>query len=160
MLIQPKLIDGLNAQIGREYGAFLQYAAMAAWCEEQGLHSLSVFFFKQSDEESQHGRKLVQYLCDVGGAVSIPALPKPKTDYPSVEAALKHFLEMEKEVTRAIFALVELAQAEKDHSTYEFLQWYVAEQREEVASASHLLQTAQKFGEDRILLMDQLLEKS
>jgi len=157
MQISQKMTDGLNAQAGREYGAFLQYVAMAAWCEEQGLPSLTAFFYKQSDEESEHGRKIVRYLGEVGATVVLPALPQPKTNYPSIEAAMRHFLELEEGVTRAIHALVEQAQAEKDHTTNQFLQWYVAEQREEMASATHLLQAAQRLGEERAILLDQFV---
>jgi ferritin len=154
MHITGKMTEGLNAQIGREYSASLQYLAMAAWFEAQGLKGLSGFFHKQAEEESGHGLKIVKYLGEVGGEVSIPEIPKPRADYDSVQSLLADFLKMEEEVTRAIYALVELAQKEKDHSAYQFLQWYVEEQREEVASAHELLTMAERFGEERVFLMD------
>jgi ferritin len=160
MLIAQKMTDGLNTQIGLEYSAFLQYLAMAAWFDEQGLKGLSGFFFKQAEEEAEHGLKIVKYLGEVGGKVAIPQMPKPKNDYPSVENALTDFVKMEEEVTRAIYALTELAQAEKDHSAYQFLQWYVEEQREEVSSARELLEMAQRFGEERVFMMDGALRRS
>jgi ferritin len=159
MLIGKKMIDGLNAQLGREYSAAMQYLAMAAWFDGEGLKGLAGFFFKQSAEESEHGLKIVHYLGEVGGTVLIPAIEQPKTDYADVEAALQDFLDMEHAVTRAVYELVELAQAEKDHSANQFLQWYVAEQREEVSSAQELLDTARCYGPERIPMMDAALRR-
>ena len=41
--------------------------------------------------------------------------------------------EHEKKVTKSINDLVALSSKERDHSTFNFLQWYVEEQREEEA---------------------------
>ncbi len=49
----------------------------------------------------------------------------------------------EEEVTGMINRLVELAASEKDHATYNFLQWFVSEQVEEEGSrADAILQKA------------------
>ena len=156
-MIGKKMTEGLNAQIGREYSAAIQYFAMGAWFEEQGLTGFATFFFKQGDEENEHGMKFVRYLGEVGGHVSMPAIAKPKDSFGSVGEALQQFLKMEEDVTRAIYELVELAGAEKDHSAFEFLQWYVSEQREEVASATSLLDRFKRFGEERAVLLDSTL---
>lgn len=157
MLIGSRMTDGLNAQIGREYGAALEYVAMGAWFEEQGLPGFANFFYKQGAEENEHGFKLVRYLGECGAHVSIPAMAKPQDTYGSVVEAIEKFLAMEQEVTRAIFDLVELAQSEKDHSAFQFLQWYVAEQREEVSSAAGMLDKARHFGEERMAILDSSL---
>jgi ferritin len=54
-----------------------------------------------------------------------------------VPAALA--LEQEKQVTAQIARLVDLAREEGDHVGEQFLGWFLAEQREELASASALL---------------------
>ena len=154
MLIDRKMTDGLNQQIGREYGAAMEYLAMGAWFDEQGLSGFANFFYKQGAEENEHGFKIVRYLAECGAHVAIPAIPKPQDTYESVLGALEKFLSMEQGVTRAIFELVELAQSEKDHSAFQFLQWYVAEQREEVSSATALLDKARHYSEERIAILD------
>ena len=154
MMIGKKMTDGLNAQVGREYSAAMEYLAMGAWFEEQGLEGFAKFFYAQGTEENEHGFKIVRYLGEVGGHVSIPALPKPRDSWDSVVAALEQFLEMEQEVTRAIYELVDLATAEKDHSAFQFLQWYVEEQCEEVSSATALLEKAKHFSEANMGVLD------
>jgi ferritin len=157
MMIGKKMTDGLNAQIGREYSASIEYLAMGAWFEGQGLDGFATFFYKQAAEENEHGFKLVRYLGEVGGEVVIPAIAKPRASYDSVIAALEQFLAMEEEVTRAIYELVDLATAEKDHSAFQFLQWYVEEQREEVSSAGALVEKAKHHGDDSMVILDGLL---
>ena len=157
MMIGKKMTDALNAQIGREYSASIEYLAMGAWFEGQGLDGFAKFFFKQSAEENEHGFKIVRYLGEVGGHVAIPAIAKPRDSHDSVVAVLERFLSMEKDVTSAIYDLVNLASAEKDHSAHQFLQWYVAEQREEVSSATTLLEKARRFGEERVVILDGML---
>ncbi|MEZ5063731.1 MAG: ferritin [bacterium] len=156
-MIGSKMNEALNAQIGREFGASYQYYALAAWFEEQGLPGFAKFFFRQGQEENEHALKIVHYLGEVGGHVVIPAQPQPKSTYESALAAIESFLAAEQDVTRAIYELVDLATAEKDHSAFEFLQWYVSEQREEVANATGLLDRARRFGEERVVLLDSTL---
>lgn len=157
MTIDRKMTDGLNAQIGREFAAAIQYVAMSAWFNERGLDGFAKFFFAQAEEENEHGKKMVRYLGEVGAHVSMPGIEKPRDSFASVTEAIEQFLSMEQEVTRAIHGLVELARTENDHSTFEFLQWYVAEQREELASAGSLLERVKQFGEDRAILLDSSL---
>ena len=71
MLIGHKMTDGLNAQVGREYGAAMEYVAMGAWFEEQGLPGFANFFYKQGTEETEHGFKLVRYLGECGAHVQL-----------------------------------------------------------------------------------------
>jgi len=157
MMIDKKMTEALNAQIGREYSASMQYVAMGAWFEEQGLDGFAGFFYKQAAEETGHGMKIVRYLGEVAGHVIIPAIAKPRDNFLSITEAVEQFLKMEQDVTRAIYELVDLAKAEKDHSAFEFLQWYVSEQREEVASATALLEKVRRFGEERAVLLDSTL---
>lgn len=157
MLIGKRMNEALNAHIGREYNAFYEYTAMAAWFDEQSLDGFAGFFYKQAEEESEHGLKMVKYVAEVGGHVEIPALPAPKHTFSAPIEALEMFVKMEVEVTRAIYELVELARTEGDHSAFQFLQWYVEEQREEVSSAQALLDRARQFGDERIALLDSTL---
>jgi ferritin len=154
MMIDKKMTNGLNAQIGREFAAAMQYVAMGAWFEGKGLAGFAKFFFAQGAEEYEHGLKMVRYLGEVGGHVALPAIEKPRDKFGSVTEAIEQFLSMEEGVTKAIYELVDLATAEKDHSAFEFLQWYVSEQREEVASAGSLLERVKHFGEERAILLD------
>ena len=80
----------------------------------------------------------MNYVVDAGGSVAIPAIPAPQPRFKSAEEAVKLSLDWEVTVTKQINGLVDLAIAENDHTSRNFLQWFVAEQLEEVSSMDML----------------------
>lgn len=148
----------LNAQIGLEYRASLQYITIAAYFDGEGLPQLAARYFTQAEEERDHALRLIRYVMDGGSLLEIPALPAMRqSDITSAEAAARMALDGEREVTDAIVSLLELATRENDHLTRNFLQWFVAEQREELASAETLLKMIQRAGESGMLQVEAYL---
>jgi ferritin len=60
-------------------------------------------------------------------------------------------------VTAQINALVSIAKSESDYTTDNFLQWFVKEQLEEVASMEQLLRVVQRAGEGNLLRVEEYL---
>ncbi len=67
MLTNHKVVAAINEQIGNEFGASLQYVAIAAYFAADALPQLSQHFFKQADEEDEHALRFIKYVVDVGG---------------------------------------------------------------------------------------------
>ena len=109
MLISKELAAAFNAQIGHEYGAGLQYIAIAAHFRREQLTLLAKLFFKQAEEETQHAMKFVQYMLDTKADLRIPAIPAPTAAFASAEEAVQAALNWEEEVTRQITALMDIA---------------------------------------------------
>lgn len=154
MLISKKMAAAINTQVGHEFGASLQYASIAAYFGNESLPELQKHFNLQSGEERDHAMKLVNYLVDAGAQVAIPAVPAPKTGLKSAEEAVRLSVQWEMTVTKQIGALVDLATAEKDHTTNQFLQWFVNEQLEEVSSMETLLSMVRRAGESGLLFVE------
>jgi ferritin len=76
-----KLADELNTQIGHEFGAHIQYLAMASYFESRNLENLAHFFYAQAEEEKDHGLKIVRHINYAGGKAIIPAIPEPKYSF-------------------------------------------------------------------------------
>ena len=127
MLASEKLIQAFNQQIGNEMGASMQYIAIASYFDSETLSELAKFFYQQSEEERMHAMKFVKFINDVGGKVSIPALPAPQTDFDSAEDAVAKALSWEEEVTRQIYDLVEVAKEDRNYVGVRFLDWFVEE---------------------------------
>ena len=140
MMISKKMADKLNEQVKNEFFASWTYLAMAYSLETMNLKIFAKWFFKQSDEEKTHATKIAQYLLDQGAEVKLASLDQPKVDYKSVEEIAAGAVEHELMVTQNINDLVKLAREEKDYATENFLQWFVQEQVEEVASTTELLE--------------------
>ena len=154
MLASQKIIDALNEQVGMEMSASIKYDAIASHFSTEGLPRLAAYFFKQATEERMHAHKFMKYILDAGGRVEIPAIPKPPHRFNFAKDAVKLALDGEYEVTQAIHKLMDAAVAGKDYSTANFLQWFIGEQVEEVATMDQLLKIVERAGEGGLLLVE------
>jgi ferritin len=158
MLISSKMADAINTQIGAEMKASNQYLNIASYFENDGLPELAGFFFRQSDEERAHALKLLHFVLDTGGSIAVPAIEAPTTDIGSAEEAVKLALDWENEVTGQINDLMNLAVEEKDHATQQFLNWFVDEQVEEVATMDELLSVVRR-AKDNLLFAEEYIAR-
>ena len=150
-MASEKLIAKMNEQIGNEIGASLQYISIASYFEGESLPELAGFFYRQADEERDHAMRFVKFILDVDGRVRIPDIPAPKGEFQTAEEAVKLSVDWEKEVTRQIYGLVEIAQGDSDYISVRFLDWFVNEQREEVSTMSSLLDVVRRAGPEGLL---------
>ena len=159
MLISKELEQAINDQIGREFGASLQYVSIASYFDGDDLPNLAAFFYRQSDEEHMHAMKFQHYIIDVGGEVRIPAIEAPKYDFSNAEEAVQLALHWELEVTKQINSLMDLAIQQDDHIAQDFLRWFVTEQLEEVSTMDTLLAILRRT-KDNLLFADDYLARN
>lgn len=138
--------DALNTQIGMEFRASQQYVAIAAYFDGEALPLLSARYYRQAEEERAHAMRLIKYVLDGGGKLQLHAIPAMEAEFASAEEAVARALEGERDVTVAINSLLDRCMSEKDHLTANFLQWFIAEQREELSSAENTLKLIQRSG--------------
>lgn len=147
-MINKKVEDAVNSQINAEqYSAYL-YLSMSAYFQNKGLKGFAHWMEIQAAEEFAHSRKFYRYLFDRGGRVMLKAIDGPPTEWKSPEHVFEEIYKHEQKVTGLINDLVNLAIAEKDHATNNMLQWFVAEQVEEEASALEILDELKLIGND------------
>ena len=138
-MLGQEMLNRLNEQINLEAYSANLYLAMGSWCEFKGLNGAADFLYKHSDEEMDHMKRLFKYVNETGAQALIGALNKPESDFTDLKEVMEKTLEHEKLVTRSINNLVDFALTNKDHATFNFLQWYVAEQHEEEALFKSIL---------------------
>jgi bacterioferritin B len=157
VLISRELAKALNEQIGHEFAASLQYMSIGAHFHQRQLGLLAGLFFKQAEEERQHAQKFVKYLLDTKGELKIPAIPAPMPSFTSAEEAAQAAVNWEKEVTRQIAALMDMAVKQNDYIAQGFLQWFVDEQLEEVGKMERILSIIKQSGEKNLLMVEAYL---
>ena len=157
MLISPALAKAFNEQIGHEFGAGMQYIAIAAHFYQRSLTLLARLFEQQAEEEKQHAMKFVKYLQDTNGGLHIPSIPAPKPVFASAEEAVQAALTWERDVTQQITTLMELAIKDKDYLAQSFLQWFIDEQLEEVVKMERMLSVIKQSGEKNLLMVEAYL---
>ena len=138
-MLSKKIENSLNNQLSIEAYSSHVYLAMASWAENQGFPGIADFLYSHSDEERLHMMKLVRYINERGGSAIIPTLKKPEINYSGITELFEDLLKHEINVTLSINEVVHDCLQEKDYSTHNFMQWYVAEQLEEEALAHDIL---------------------
>lgn len=146
MLISEKVNAEFNRQIGHELDNANQYLAIAAYFDREGLLGLAKTYYAQADEERDHAMKFIKFINDAGGVVKIPAIPAPHNAFGSPLEAAQLAYDSEVKTTEQIYALVDLTTEEKSHIARNFLQWFLEEQLEEVASAETRLSIIRRAG--------------
>ncbi|MEQ1727174.1 MAG: ferritin [Vicinamibacterales bacterium] len=157
MLISRELASAFNQQIGNEFGASMQYVAIAAHFQQKQLTLLAKLFMEQADEERTHAMKFVRYVLDTKGELALPAIAAPKPTFTSAEDAVAAALAWEEEVTRQIGRLMDVAVKENDYLAQSFLQWFIDEQLEEVVKMDRLLSVIRQSGEKNLLMVEAYL---
>jgi ferritin len=134
-----RFVEALNAQIGNELAAHNQYLACAVHYDAMTMPRMAAFFYAQALEEREHAMMMVQYLLDTDAEVTIPGVGAPTAGFSDVVAPVALALEHEKRVTEQINGLLRIAREENDFASEQFMQWFIKEQVEEVATMTDLL---------------------
>ncbi|MDP2773313.1 MAG: ferritin [Nocardioides sp.] len=144
----PRFAAQLNVQIGNELAAHNQYLACAVYYDDKTMPQMAAFFYAQALEERDHAMMMVQYLLDTDSEVLIPGVDAPKATFEDVVAPVALALDQEKRVTEQINGLLRIARDESDFASEQFMQWFIKEQVEEVATMSDLLAVVTRNRED------------
>jgi ferritin len=137
-------VERLNEQIAYEFAAHQQYVANAVHYDGETLPRLATFFYAQAVEERNHAMMMVQYLLDADVEVRIPGIEGPKTDFRDLAEPVQIALDQERRVSDQIAELARLARDGGDLLSEQFMQWFLKEQVEEVATMSALLKVVER----------------
>ena len=148
-MLSKNIEIALNKQIRIEAESSQIYLSMACWSEVSGLEGIAKFMYAQSDEERLHMLKLIKYVNERGGHAQITDLAAPNTSYETFKGMFEALYQHELFVSNSINELVHITFEEKDYATHNFLQWYVAEQIEEEATAKTILDKINLIGDDK-----------
>jgi ferritin len=145
-MLSEKLGKLLNEQITKEAASFYLYLGMASWCESRGLGGAGQFLRGHADEELNHMKKIYHYVLERGVMAELGDIQKPRQDYNDILELFQDTLKHEQFITRSINEIVDVAFAEKDFATFNFLQWFVAEQHEEENLVQTIVDKIQLIG--------------
>ena len=148
-MLTNKVEKILNRQIEIESNSSQFYLSMASWAETKGLEGVASFFYQHSDEEREHMLKLIRYVNERGGHAVVPALENPPKLFDCLSHVFQDLLNQEIMVTKEINKVVDTCLKDKDYTTHNFMQWYVAEQIEEEALARRILDKLKLIGDDK-----------
>lgn len=129
----------LTEQVGHELTAAQQYIALATWFDARDLPQLARVFYRQSLEERDHAMMIVRFLMDNDIPFTIPGTGSVRNEFDTARDVVAAALRQEREVTDQFNRMAAAARDEQDYQGEQFLHWFLAEQVEEVAKMSTLL---------------------
>ena len=158
-MITEKLQKAVNDQITAELWSSNLYLQMAFYFEKEGWDGFAHWMHKQSDEERNHAMMLANYLAKRGGEAKVNMVDVVPNGWGSVKEVFANVAEHERHVSRLIDDLVDVASAEKDKATQDFLWGFVREQVEEEASVDAIVNKIERCGDSGLIFLDSELAK-
>ena len=147
-MLNQAMLDRLNEQINLEFYSSNLYLQMSAWCDYKGYEGCANFLRGHAQEEMDHMQRLFTYVNETGALAKLGTIEAPPTEFESLKAVFESTLEHEVTVTKSINDLAHTAFQERDYSTFNFLQWYVAEQHEEETLFRGILDKFEIMGDE------------
>ena len=153
-MLSKKVEDILNEQVDKEGYSSHLYLSMAVWAETKGLGGIADWLYAQAEEERIHMLKLVRYINERDGKAAIIAVKEPPTEFGTVREMFDKVLEHEQFISGSINEIVQVCIEENDHTTNNWVQWFVTEQIEEEASVKGLIDKLKLVGEHNMYMFD------
>lgn len=138
-MLSTKMEAALNGQINKEIFSSYLYMAMSMYFAAEDFDGAASWMRIQALEELTHAEKFMNYVNERDGRVVLEALPKPDVNWESPISAFSAAYKHEQFISASINELITIARDEKDFMSDNFLQWFVAEQVEEEASAKEVI---------------------
>ena len=147
-MLKAEMVTQLNTQINLEFYSSNLYLQMSAWCEAQGFEGAAEFMRKHALEEMDHMTRLFTYVSETGALPILGAIEAPPYEFASLADIFEKTYQHECHITERINTLAHQAFTNQDYSTFNFLQWYVAEQHEEETLFKSVLDKINLVGHD------------
>ncbi len=138
-MISDSMEEALLSQLNHEFYSAYLYLAMSAYCSHCEFNGAANWFKLQYEEEHTHATKIYNYLVEQGVQVVLGELAKPPSEFGKLLDVFNASLSHEQSMTTRLNDLSDQALKEKDHATYNLLQWFVNEQVEEEATLGGII---------------------
>lgn len=159
MELTKKLSDAFNKQINAEMWSSNLYLQMGIFFADMGLEGCAHWMRKQAEEEMEHAHRLIDYSVKRGGKAQFGQIEAVPTQWEDVQKVFEQVYSHECHVSRLIDQLMDVAVAEDDKATQEFLRWFINEQVEEEETAKGILDKFAVFGVHALWCIDTELGK-
>ncbi len=147
-MLSKELEKALIEQLNREFHSSYLYLGMSVYCAREGYNGCASWFVVQYQEEVSHGMKLFKYLEEQDAHITLPEIKGVGVEFDSLMDVFKKSLAHERYMTKNLNELSDMAMKDKDHATYNLLQWYVTEQVEEEATVKGIIDNIKLVGDN------------
>ena len=147
-MIKKTIEKALNEQLNKEFHSAYIYLGMSAYASTNGFNGCAKWFSTQYQEEVTHAMKLFRYLEEQNADIDLKDIKAHNVKAENIVDVFVDAFKHEQKMTQSLNTLSDLALKEKDHATYNLLQWYVNEQVEEEALFGEIIDKLKMVGND------------
>ena len=153
-MMTEKLQQAINDQITAELWSANLYLSMSFYMEKEGYSGIAHWLKKQSAEENDHACQMASYMIKRGGIAKVDKVDVVPNEFGTPLEVFQQVYEHECRVSKMIDDLVDIASAERDKATQDFLWGFVREQVEEEATAAGIVDMVKKAGNAGVYYVD------
>ena len=158
-MISQTLQKAINDQITAELWSSNLYLQMSFYMSKDGWDGAAHWLAKQAEEEREHALDMAAYVIKRGGEAKVSMIDVVPEGWGSYAEVFDNVYKHECHVSELIDKLVDVASAERDKATQDFLWGYVREQVEEEATAAGIVEKIRKAGDAGLFYVDAELGK-
>lgn len=156
-MMTENLQKAINDQITAELWSANLYLSMSFYMEKEGYAGMASWLKKQYAEEVEHACEMASYMMKRGGIAKVDKVDVVPNEFGTPLEVFQQVYEHECRVSKMIDSLVDVASAEKDKATQDFLWGFVREQVEEEATAAGIVEMIKKAGNAGVYYVDSKL---
>lgn len=157
MQISKKMQEAFDEQINWEMWSANLYLQMAFWFRKEGWKGFAHWMYKQSAEETGHAMDMAEFVLNRGGHPNVGAIKAVPTEWSGPKAVFEATYKHEQQVTELINKLADVADAEKDRASINFIDRYIDEQVQEEQTALDILNLFLHRDDHAVALIDDKL---
>jgi len=144
-MLDKKMEKALNQQVNAELWSSYLYLSMSYDMDNKGNEGAASWFATQAKEEFEHATRFMKFIGEMDGKVALLPIEKVPQEWASPQDAFEDTLRHEKEVTKMIHTLMDLAVELKDYPTQNMLKWFIDEQVEEESTARKIVEKLKRI---------------
>merc|ERR1712062_288708 len=140
----------INKQINMEFYASYVYLSMSSYFsrDDQALPGFAAHFAKESEEEREHGMKLMAYQSKRGGRCVFQDIAKPVSmEWGTCLEAMEAALELEKMVNQSLIELTKAADDKGDSNLSDFVDEFLEDQVASIKSIGDTITKLKRVGD-------------
>ncbi len=145
-MINKEVAALMNKQINMELYSAYVYVNIANFFIDENLNGYGHWFNMQAIEEKEHAYRFMEFLQDLEVKIELEDIKAYTKEYSKPIDALEEFLAHEKEITTAIYKIVDKSREVNDYRALRFLDWFIDEQTEEEVTAIGMIDDFNTFG--------------
>ncbi|CAJ99312.1 ferritin [Helicobacter acinonychis] len=159
-MLSHDTIKLLNEQVNKEMNSSNLYMSMSSWCYTHSLDGAGLFLFDHAAEEYEHAKKLIVFLNENNVPAHFNSISAPEHKFESLTQIFQKAYKHEQDISKSIANIVDHALKSNDYATFNFLQWYVAEQHDEEVLFKDILDKIELIGNENhgLYLADQYIK--